>query len=317
MKPRVIVPKIYDEPIERLKEYCDVTVVENYSEETFYDQLEHADGIIAFGLKVDKQLLERAPNLKIVANIGVGYDNLDIEELNRQGIMATNTPDVVTDTTADAAMALLLATARRIPQLDHYVKSRKWEKQIIDDELYGIDIYEGNLGIIGMGRVGTAIAKRAHFGFNMNILYHNRKPNQEVEKMLDCNYVSLDELLRESDFICLTTPLNAETENMIGAREFKLMKETAIFLNISRGGTVVEEDLIEALRTNQIAAAGLDVYKKEQIEKDNPLLGLPNTVTLPHVGGATIKTRLRMMNVAVDNLLAGLQGEKPKNLIII
>lgn len=166
-----------------------------------------------------------------------------------------------------------------------------------------------------MGRVGTAIAKRAHFGFGMNILYHNRKPNLEAESILSCTYCSKDNLLQKSDFICLTTPLNRDTENMIGKREFGLMKETAIFINMSRGGTVNEDDLIDALQNNQIAAAGLDVYKIEPIDRENALLNLPNAVTLPHIGGATKKTRLRMMNLAVENLLTGIEGKKPKNLI--
>lgn len=318
MKPKVIVtPRIYPEPLEYLREHCEVTVIDVLSADTYstlHENLPETDGILTMGLRVDKKLIDQAPRLKIVSNISVGYDNLDIAEMTNRGVMGTNTPGVLTDTTADAVFALLLSTARRIPQLDQYVKSGQW-KSMVDSDMFGIDVYGKTLGIIGMGRIGTAIAKRAHLGFDMNILYHNRSRNVEAEHKYSCQYCSLDELLKKSDFICLMPPLTVETECLIGTREFKMMKDTAIFINASRGRTVREHDLISALENNWILAAGLDVYEKEPVDPENPLLKLPNVVTLPHIGGATKATRYNMMNLAIKNLLLGLKGKVPPNLI--
>lgn len=318
MKPKVIVtPKIYQEPLDHLRGFCEVTLIEELNDDTYpilLEKLSDTDGILTMGLRVNKKLLDLAPRLKIVSNISVGYDNLDIAEMTRRGVMGTNTPGVLTDTTADAVFALLLSTARRTPQLDQYVKNGQW-KGMVESEMFGIDVYGKTLGIIGMGRIGTAIAKRAHLGFDMNILYHNRGRNVEAEQKYSCQYCSLEELLQRSDFICLMTPLTAETEYLISGREFKMMKNTAIFINASRGRTVKEQDLITALENNWIQAAGLDVYEKEPVDPENPLLKLPNVVTLPHIGGATIATRLSMMNLAIQNLLQGLSGQVPENLI--
>jgi glyoxylate/hydroxypyruvate/2-ketogluconate reductase len=318
MKLKVIVTaKIYDEVLEYLHQNCEVIYFKELNEETyptFIEQLSDAKGIFSMGLKVDRFLLDHAPQLKIVSNVSVGYDNFDLAGMTSRGVLATNTPEVLTDTTADAALALLLATARRIPELDQYVKTGKWHG-LVEDEWFGVDVYGKTLGIIGMGRIGTAIAKRAHLGFDMNILYHNRSRNIEAENLYSCEYCSLDELLQKSDFVCLMTPLTSETKYLLGKREFKLMKETAIFINVSRGQTIREKDLISALQNKWILAAGLDVYEQEPVDLGNPLLKFPNVVTLPHIGGATKKTRLNMMKLAAENLIQGLTGERPKNLI--
>ncbi|MEI3604923.1 D-glycerate dehydrogenase [Pseudogracilibacillus sp. SE30717A] len=318
MKKKVIVAnRLEQEALDELKKHADVSCFYNIistENEEFVKKLKEAEGIIGLGLNVDKQLLDLAPNLKIVSNVSVGYNNLDVEELTKRNIMATNTPDILTDTVADTMFGLLLATARRIPELDQYVKERKW-KGDLTAEFYGVDVHHKTLGIIGMGRIGQAIAHRAHHGFHMDILYHSRTKKQEVEEKYNATYKNLENLLAESDYVLLITPLTKETRGMIGAREFSLMKETAIFINGSRGQTIVEKDLISALRSNEIAAAGLDVFEVEPIQPDNPLLDMPNVVTLPHIGSSTYETELAMSKLACKNLLAGLNGNKPPTLI--
>lgn len=318
MRKRVIVVnRLEDEALDELKSNADVSCFYNIvstENEKFNEKLKDADGIIGLGLQVDKKLLDLAPNLKIVSNVSVGYNNLDIKELTKRNIMATNTPDVLTDTVADTMFGLLLATARRIPELDQYVKDRKW-KGDLTAEHYGVDVHHKKLGIIGMGRIGQAIAHRAHHGFHMDILYHSRSKKPEAEEKYNAKYRSLNDLLAESDFVLLITPLTKETERMIGAKEFSLMKKTGIFINGSRGKTIVEKDLIAALQNKEIAAAGLDVFEVEPVEPDNPLLDMPNVVTLPHIGSSTYATELAMSKLALKNLMAGLNGEKPPSLI--
>mgnify|MGYP001323078907 FL=1 len=318
MKKKVIaVNRLEKEAQEMIQDKVDLKFfphVNGLENKEFLEELHDAEGLINLDLTVNKELLDHAPNLKIVSNVSVGYNNLDIEELTKRNIMATNTPGVLDDTVADAIFGLLIATARRIPELDQYVKSRKWKNKLTVEK-YGVDVHHKTLGIIGMGRIGQAIAHRAHFGFHMNILYHNRKRNIEAERKYQAEYRSLDDLLRESDYVVLMTPLTKETEGMLGLREFSLMKESAIFINGSRGKTIVEKDLIEALKTKRIAAAGLDVYEQEPIHPDNPLLDMPNVVTLPHIGSSTYATELKMSLLACENVLAGLNGKKPPTLI--
>lgn len=317
MKPKVIVYKKMDSSvIDYIKEHCEAVCLEldSGSYPSFLAELKEAEGILGSGLKVDGQLLDQAPNLKIVCNTSVGYDNLDIPELTRRGIMATNTPDVLNETVADAVFGLLLATARRIPELDRLVRTGRWTAQI-DESLYGIDVHHQTLGIIGMGGIGAAIARRAHFGFGMNILYHNRSRNADIERQFSASYRSLDELLQQSDFVCLMTPLTPQTKGLIGEREFKLMKKSAVFVNGSRGAVVDEEALVRALQEGEILAAGLDVFVQEPVQPDHPFLNMDNVVTLPHIGSATRETRLRMAMLGAENLVKGLQGEIPPALI--
>lgn len=318
MRKKIIVFERIEEPIlSELKEDFDVRIFKEQDVKdnpAFFEFLEESEGVIGIRFPGTSEVLDKAPNLKIISNVSVGYNNLDIEELTKRGIMATNTPDVLTDTVADLGMGLLIATARRIPELDHYVKQGHW-KETVSTEFFGVDVHHKTLGIIGMGRIGQAIAHRAHFGFHMDILYHNRTPKTDAEKRLNAEYVSLDELLKRSDYVCLVTPLTKETRGMMGKREFQLMKPSAIFINISRGSTVVEEDLIEALKTGEIAAAGLDVFVKEPIDPDNELLKMKNVVTVPHIGSATYETEVKMARLAAENLRAGLNVEKPKTLI--
>lgn len=320
MKPKVIVYKKVDKQVlDFIQTTCDVVSFDQLDSNNFpqfLQELKTAEGLLGSVLKVDKELLDHAPNLKIVCNTSVGYDNFDMAELSARGIMATNTPEVLNDTVADTIFGLLLATARRIPELDQFVKNGQWESMIGED-LFGVDVHHKVLGIIGMGGVGTAIAKRAHLGFDMQILYHNRSRNEEAENKFGATYCSLDELLQQSDYVCLMTPLTPATKKMIGKREFELMKKTAIFINGSRGKTVDEEALIDALKTGEILAAGLDVFVEEPVQPNHPLLSMKNVVTLPHIGSATYETRMKMAMLGATNLVAGLQGNTPPNLIKI
>ena len=318
LKPKIIVYKKVDKKVlELIEDTCEVVYFEKLDSQNFpvfLEELKDAEGLIGSGLKVDHELLDQAPQLKIVCNIAVGYDNLDLTALAERGIMATNTPDVLNDTVADTVMGLILSTARRMPELDQWVKTGQWESGL-GEKWFGVDVHHKVLGIIGMGGIGSDVAKRAHYGFDMEILYHNRSRNEAAEQKYGATYCSLEELLKKSDFVCLMTPLTPQTVNLIGKREFELMKESAIFINASRGKTVDEEALIHALKTGQIYGAGLDVFVQEPVNMDNPLLSMNNVVTLPHIGSATYETRFKMAMTAATNLVTGLKGDVPPNLL--
>ncbi|GAA0447106.1 D-glycerate dehydrogenase [Lentibacillus halophilus] len=304
--------------LDELKKTYDVRFFRDIDPETddeFLKQWEQAEGIIGLDIPANDDMLSRAPHLKIVSNVSVGYNNFDLQALKKRNIMATNTPDVLNDTVADTIFGILVATARRIPELDHFVKNGQWGTESSDNDLFGKDVHHKTLGIIGMGRIGQTIAKRAHFGFDMDILYNSRSRKPDVETTYQAGYRSLDNLLMESDFVLLITPLTSETEGLIGKREFQLMKNNAIFINGSRGNTIVESDLVDALQSGEIAAAGLDVFANEPVEPDNPLLALKNTVTTPHIGSSTYETERKMSELAAKNLKAGLSGRKPPNLV--
>nr|WP_106779309.1 D-glycerate dehydrogenase [Lysinibacillus timonensis] len=318
MKPKVIIYKKVDRRVvDFVQETCDVKYFENLNTENypeFLHSLQDAHGLLGSLLKVDKTLLDQAPHLKVVSNISVGYDNLDLPELLERGIVATNTPDVLNETVADTVLGLMLSTARRIPELDHWVKTGQWQSNL-ESQWFGVDVHHKALGIIGLGGIGAAVAKRAHLGFDMEILYHNRSRNEAAEQKYGATYCSMDELLEKSDFVCLMTPHTPATEKMMGKREFEIMKDSAIFINCSRGKTVDEEALVHALQKGEIAGAGLDVFTKEPIEMDNPLLSMKNVVTTPHIGSATHETRFKMAMLAAKNLVTGLMGDTPPNLI--
>lgn len=262
---------------------------------------------------VDEELFERAPNLKIVANFGVGFNNIDVTAANQRGIMVTNTPDVLTDATADLTMALLLAVARRVVEGDHHTRQGRFQFWA-PLHFLGYEVSGKTLGLIGMGRIGAAVARRAA-GFNMRVLYHNRNPLAAGrERELNASYTDLKTLLQSSDFISLHTPLTAETRHIIGSPELALMKSSAFLINTSRGPVVDEQALAEALQHKQIAGAGLDVYEHEPALTPG-LDRLDNVVLLPHMGSATVETRHRMAELAAENLLAGLNGRLPPNCI--
>lgn len=318
MKKKIILYRsIADDLLQSLKEQFEVKYHLFTSEmpPEFYKDLEEAEGLIGNKLSIDHTLLKKAPNLKVVANISAGYDNLNLKALTERGIMATNTPDVLTDTVADTMFALILSTARRIPELHNYVRSGQWNEMNIGEELFGVDVHHKTLGIIGMGRIGTTVAEIAHYGFKMDVLYNNRSNNSIADEKLNAKKVTLDHLLKESDFVLVLTPLSDSTYKLIGESEFNLMKKSAIFINGSRGEVVDEQALITSLKNKEILAAGLDVYENEPISKESPLLSLDNVVTLPHVGSATRDTRYQMAKLAVKNLTIGLNGGIPPSLI--
>ncbi|MBY0097892.1 2-hydroxyacid dehydrogenase [Mesobacillus maritimus] len=318
MKPKVLVySKVDPKVLDFVKQTCEVVYFEGLEEETFptfLHELKDAHGILGAGLKVDDDLLKNAPQLKVVSNISVGYENLHLPAISARGVMATNTPGVLNDTVADLIMGLMLSTARRLPELDQFVKTGQWDSNL-GEQYFGLDIHQKVLGIIGMGGIGSAVAKRAHHGFDMEILYHNRSRKPDAEEKYAASYCTMEELLQNSDFVLLMTPLTPETEKLMGEKEFSLMKKSAIFINSSRGKTVDEEALIQALQTGEIYGAGLDVFVNEPVEVDNPLLSMKNVVTLPHIGSATYETRYKMAMSAATNLVAGLKGETPTNLL--
>ncbi|MGX1086272.1 2-hydroxyacid dehydrogenase [Pseudomonas sp. AP3_22 TE3818] len=301
----------------RLHEQVDVTLIENLDAEglgKLRDALPRAHGLLGASLKLDAELLDLAPDLQAIASVSVGVDNYDIDYLTERRILLSNTPDVLTETTADTGFALILATARRVVELANLVRAGQWNRNI-GPAHFGSDVHGKTLGIIGMGRIGEALAQRGHCGFGMPVIYHSQSPKPAVEQRFNAHYRSLPELLQQADFVCLTLPLTAETQGLIGAEQFALMRPETIFINISRGKVVDEAALIEALRTGRIRAAGLDVFDREPLNQDSPLLQLNNVVATPHIGSATHETREAMARCAVDNLLAALAGERPANLV--
>jgi len=265
---------------------------------------------------IDAQVMAAGHNLRIIANLGVGYDNIDVHAARERGIVVTNTPGALTETTADLTFALLLAAARRIVEADEYVRAGRFLGWELLQEHLGYDVFGKTLGIVGMGRIGTAVARRGHLGFGMNILYHNRHRSLDAEQELNARSVSFDELLTESDFICVHTPLTQETHHLFNRKAFRMMKDNAIIVNVARGPVVDEDALVWALETGEIAGAGIDVYENEP--KVHPgLLKLKERVVLaPHLGSATGKTRRRMAKIAVDNVLSVLSGREPLDPVI-
>ncbi|MCU1756426.1 2-hydroxyacid dehydrogenase [Pseudomonas helleri] len=318
LKKHVVLYKELSEPLmQRLQDETDVTLIKRLDAqglEQLRAALPYAHGLLGASLKLDAQLLDLAPKLEAVASVSVGVDNYDIDYLTRRNIILTNTPDVLTETTADTGFALILASARRVVELAIKVRNGQWLKNI-GPESFGTDVHGKTLGIIGMGRIGEALAQRGHFGFGMPVIYHSNSPKPAVEARFNARYRSLNELLQEADFVCLTLPLTAQTEGLIGAEQFALMRPESIFINISRGKVVDEAALIKALQQGQIRAAGLDVFVREPLEVDSPLLQLDNVVATPHIGSATVETREAMARCAVDNLLAALAGERPANRV--
>jgi len=257
--------------------------------------------------RVDEELLSAAPNLKVIANHAVGVDNIDVAACHARKILVGNTPDVLTDSTADVAWALLMASAWRVPQADFDVRNKRWGGWSPTD-YWGTDVSGATLGIVGFGRIGQAVARRAH-GFGMTILYWNRSAKPEAEAELGATRVELDELLKQSDFVSLHCALTDETRNLIDAEKLAQMNPSAILINTARGAVVDQNALVEALKANTIRGAGLDVFVQEPVPHGDPILQLKNVVMMPHLGSATEKTRNAMSLLAAENILAGLRGE--------
>jgi glyoxylate/hydroxypyruvate/2-ketogluconate reductase len=319
IKPKILVARaIFPEALAKLEESFEVR--SNQADKVFTPQelqkeLSMVDGALVAGSeRIDAQALSQASQLKIVANISVGYNNFDMPAITAAGIMATNTPDVLTDTTADFGFALLMAAARRITESEHWIRAGKWDQWSIVNNPLGMDLNGSTLGIIGMGRIGKGIAKRA-LGCGMKVIYHNRsRLSADEEEIYSATYVSKEELLRSADHVILVLPYTPENHHTIGAHELGLMKPTAILVNIARGGIVDDVALAQALQNGKIFAAGLDVFEGEP--KVHPeLLKCSNVVLAPHIASATEKTRRAMVDLAVANLTAALAGKKPPSLI--
>jgi lactate dehydrogenase-like 2-hydroxyacid dehydrogenase len=271
------------------------------------------DAIIPMGAHpIPETILAAAPRLRIVAVAAVGYNIVDVEAATRRGILVTNTPGVLTETTADMAWALMLGVARRVPESDRFIRGGKWTG-VYWSQLVGTDVHGTTLGIIGLGRIGQAIARRGQ-GFGMRVLYHNRKRDLEAERNLGVEYRTKAALLREADFIVLSVPLSPETRHLIGAAELALMKPTAFLVNVARGPVVDGTALVEALCAGRIAGAGLDVFEEEP-KVHSGLLGLENLALTPHIGSASRATRVEMATRAAENCLAALEGRRPTNLV--
>lgn len=309
-RPKVLVASaIFPSIIERLRQHFEVQDCSNetlpLSPQRLKELLADKHGAFLSGSqRIDADVLRDAPHLKIVSNMSVGYNNLDIEALQAAGVVGTNAPGVLTETTADFGFALLMATARRITESEHYLRAGKWQ-QWSYETLLGSDIHGATLGIIGMGRIGQAIAKRGVHGFGMDLIYHNRsRLDADTESSLNARYASTkEEVLREADHVVLVLPFTPEAYHLIGAAEIALMKPTATLINIARGGIVDDVALAAALKDKRIAAAGLDVFENEpQLAKE--LLEVDNVVLTPHIASATRPTRLAMANLAVDNLVS-------------
>ena len=314
-KPYVyIARKLPDAAVKIVAEACEYRMWEQEAEPVpraiLLRELANAEGLLALLTeRIDQELLDAAPKLRIFANMAVGYDNVDPKALRERKVMLTNTPDVLTETTADLAWALLMAAGRRIVEGHTTIRSGGWTTWS-PMFMVGQDIHGATLGIVGAGRIGSALARRAQ-GFGMKLIYHNRRPAAELEQQTGAQYRDLEGLLREADYVVVLVPLNAETRGMFGAEQFALMKETAVFVNVSRGPVVREQDLYAALKQGRPWAAGLDVFEREPIGADHPLLSLPNVVALPHIGSASVATRTRMATLAAENLAAVMRGQPP------
>jgi gluconate 2-dehydrogenase len=314
-KPKVLVARaIFPSVLDRLSQHFDIET--NQPDEVWpKEELARrmSDKVGAFTTsseRIDAAVLDACPHLKIVANMAVGYNNFDVEAMSARGVLATNAPDVLTETTADFGFALLMATARRVTESEHYLRAGKWTKW--NYEMFsGSDVHGATLGILGMGRIGQGIAKRGAHGFGMNVIYHNRsRLTADLETACKARYVSKEELLKTADHLVLVLPYSASSHHAIGAAELALMKPTANLINIARGGIVDDAALAAALRNRQIAAAGLDVFEGEPTVHPD-LLKVPNVVLTPHIASASVPTRMAMGNLAADNLIGYLVNGKP------
>ena len=303
---------VFAETIDRLKQHFEVETNQDdteWSSDELIAKLQGKQGAFTTGsVRIDEALLAACPDLKICANMAVGYNNFDIDAMTRHGVMATNAPDVLTETTADFGFALMMATARRITESEHYLRRGEWKKWSYD-MFAGSDIHGSTLGILGMGRIGQGIAQRGALGFGMNVIYHNRsRLEPALEAACKARYVSKEELLKTADHLVLVLPYSPASHHAIGAAELAQMKPTATLVNLARGGIVDDAALAEALRNKVISAAGLDVYEGEP-SVHPALLTVPNVVLTPHIASATIPTRRAMADLAADNLISFLEGK--------
>ena len=303
-----------DDVLAYLRDHAEVVQVDAAQDDAFIAALKYADGAIGASVKITPAMLQGATRLKALSTISVGFDNFDVPDLTRRGIVLAHTPDVLTESTADTVFSLILATARRVVELADWVKAGQWQGSVGPAQ-FGVEVQGKTLGIVGLGRIGGAVARRAALGFNMKVLYTNRSPNPQAEQAYGARRVELAELLASANFVCLQVPLTPETQHLIGAAQLRAMKKSAILINASRGATVDEAALIEALQSGAIHAAGLDVFETEPLPADSPLLSLANVVALPHIGSATQETRHAMALNAAENLVAALDGTLTRNVV--
>jgi glyoxylate reductase len=320
MKPLVFVTrKIPSNGLKILKEFCEVKVWDGSlppSKRELINNVKEAYGLLCMlNDKIDSEVIDSALNLKVISSMSVGFDHIDIQKATSKGIYVTNTPEVLTEATADLTWALLMAAARLIVKADSYVRRGEWREGWSPMLFLGEDVYGKTLGIIGAGRIGLAVAARAS-GFNMKKIYFDIiKLPKEKENQLGLTFCSLEDLLKEADYVTIHTPLTKETYHMIGENQLKLMKPSAILINTSRGAVIDEAALIKALKEKWIAGAALDVFEEEPIKIDNLLLKLDNVVVTPHIGSATKETRFKMAEIAAKNLTSVLRGEPPLYLV--
>ncbi|HEX2987536.1 MAG TPA: D-glycerate dehydrogenase [Chloroflexota bacterium] len=312
-KPKLFITRpVIDSTMARLSAQCEVSFWHEDSR-PLQDEMERAiaDAEACMGFAPwPAALMDKAPKLRIIANTAVGFDNVDVPAATQRGIVVTNTPNVLTDTTADLAFTLMLTVSRRICEADRFVRGGKWTMQGGPATFLGSDVNHATLGIIGLGRIGAEVAHRAT-GFHMTVLYYDPIRREELEKQFGYQYVDMDTLLAQSDFVSVHMPLMPQTKGLIGAAQFAKMKPTAFLINAARGPVVDEKALIAALKEKRIAGAGLDVFEQEPTPTDNPLLKMDNVVVAPHIGSATVATRQAMVDLAADNVLAVLAGKAP------
>ncbi len=312
-KPRVFVTRVIPEAgLVKIHQACDAEV---WSEplppprDVLLAKVAQCEGLLSLLTeRIDAALMDAAPNLKVVSNYAVGFNNIDVAAATARHIRVGNTPGVLTDATADMAFALLISAARRVVESQRYAAEGKWKTWEPLGHI-GQDLMGKTLGVVGMGRIGYALARRCHRGWDMRVLYHDMRASEPAQRDLAARRVSFEELLAESDFVSVHADLNDTTRGMFNARAFALMKPTAVFVNTARGPLVVEADLVEALRSGKIFAAGLDVTDPEPPEPNNPLLHLPNAVVAPHIASATVASRNGMAEIAAENLIRGVRGE--------
>ncbi|MCD2529287.1 NAD(P)-dependent oxidoreductase [Providencia huaxiensis] len=318
MKKNIVLYKsIPADQLERLQQHFNVTAFDSITPENlacFKQALTSADGIIGASYPITADDIANAPNLKAASTISVGVDQFDIDAMNARKIALMHTPNVLTETTADTIFTLVLCSARRIIEMAEMVKNGQWT-QSIGENAYGSNVHGKTIGILGMGRIGYAVAKRAHLGFGMPVLYYNNHIHSDAETQLKARRCDLDSLLAESDFVCVVLPLLPSTEKLIGKNELEKMKPSAFLINGSRGRIIDEAALTDALEMGIIRGAGLDVFEVEPLPSNSKLLTLPNVVALPHIGSATHETRYAMVECAVDNLIAALKGDLSQNCV--
>ena len=316
-RPKVFIAyDIFEEAENYIREHCDVIKLDFSKKVSFEDiksGIKDADGMVVMGTKIDDNLLQYGNNLKVVSNVSVGYNNLDIDAMKKRGIVGTHTPGVLEDTVADTIFGLIINIGRRLPEAERYLRAGQWSKDNLN-EFFGKDIHGSTLGIIGLGRIGEKVAKRAK-GFDMPVIYYNRNRKPDAEEKYGAKYVGMEELLKTSDFVLIMTPLNDSTHHILGEDQFKLMKKEAFLINAARGSVVDEKALIKALEEGWIAGAGLDVFEQEPTDPKNPLLKMDNTVVIPHIGSSTLKTRQEMAMLAAKTLVDVLYNRKTDCLV--